>query len=65
MHVEVSITLHTLEAGEMSHILICDLVNMCIGEIWWMLWLREICGLVYITCCEWWEFDNIHMELIF
>jgi hypothetical protein len=30
---------------ELWHNWICDLMILCIGEIWWMLWL---CGLVYM-----------------
>jgi len=38
---------------ESCHKWICDLVNLCIGEIWWMSWL---CGLVYmyIGGFGWW-----------
>jgi len=43
MHVKVSRTLHAIEICETCHTWLCDLVIMCIGEIWWMLWL---CGIV-------------------
>lgn len=49
MHVEVSRTLPALEICAMCHTWLCDLVILCIGEIWWIIWN---CGLVnYVT---WW-----------
>jgi hypothetical protein len=39
MHVEVSRTLHALEIGEMCHTWLCELVIMCIGETWWIIWI--------------------------
>jgi len=43
---------------ELCHNWICDLVNLCIGEIGWMSWL---CGLVYMYIggfCWWlWIFE--------
>lgn len=41
MHLKESKTLHALEIGEMCHVWICDLVVICIGEIWWMLFVGE------------------------
>jgi hypothetical protein len=48
MHLEESRTLHAFEVSEMWHTRICDLVNMCIGEIQWMLWWCELCEDVYM-----------------
>jgi len=61
MHLELSRTLHAFEIGETCHTLLCDLVNMCIGEIWWFgesyefddlcdWWIMWIC----VEMCTWW-----------
>jgi len=39
MYLEDFRTLHAFEIGEMCHTWLCDLVIMCIGEIWWFMWL--------------------------
>jgi hypothetical protein len=49
----ILVTFWNLMIDELWHNWICDLMNLCIGEIWCMLWL---CGLVYMYTggfCRW------------
>ena len=53
MHIESCLEhfIHLI-IGVTCHNWICDLMNMCIGEIWWFSELYENCDLIYYD--TWW-----------